>query len=574
MENRMENTFEVCLDKELHIVTADTAFYKFLGERLYYTFDMIVAKEDREFFLSKITGKKLDESFIVHISDEEGMFHEMASCLVEWGKDGNVIIRLEELDSLYHENNLLKNDVEDYLALLSQFHSIYFVYEKVTDTIICFKMEPEKRVLLDASLDEAKEKVCANLSEEESSKADKVMLDFRNGARNFCYSIVENGVIFKDGNKEVEICGTAIYQNGVHIRTVGNISKPGSNAVRDNVRRDQLTGLILKEDITNIAKNQIDVLKNPTTIAIIDIDDFKSVNDNYGHMKGDEVLRKCAAVIHNQVGGLGNTGRIGGDEFFVVIDGTDDKEELRGLFRSIKNSILSAYSKEEDGFSISTSIGCASSPSDTDNFEDLFALADYMLYRAKNKGKNRYIMYMPEKHGTVEEILNEGMDNIGISSRKGMSKSEVICKIADHVLHKEDYPLESVFNDIVDYFGVERIVLYSLEDNSVLHQCGNKLMKEDVIAVTSNYIVDESLKKMYDNGVLVINNIKKLENTAHDVYEKLKKQGVLSFMHHEFIGKNNKKYLISYESVAIRNTWNSEDMHFFRILDHILARCV
>lgn len=573
MGNTIENIFEVCINKDRQVVTANTSFYQFLGSRLYDSFDMLIQEDDNELLEKKIQGKKLDESFILHLSDVGGMYHEMASWLIECDDD-HVVLQMEELDRLYHENNQLKSDVENYESLLSQFESIYFVYEKESDAITCFRFKPEKYVFVNISLQEAGERAQDGLADSEQSKVANVVSDIRNGIRSFHHYIVGKDFIFGDRNKGVEVCGRAIYHNGDHIRTIGNISRPGSSIMHENVRRDQLTGLILKEDITNLAKNHIDVLKKPAMIAIIDIDDFKSVNDNFGHMKGDEVLRKCAAIIHNEVEGFGKAGRIGGDEFFVIIDGMDDREGLRSLFRSIKNNISNAYSEEKDGFSISTSIGCASYPADVDTFENLFMLADYMLYRAKSKGKNRYIMYTPLKHPPVEDILNEGIENIGISSRKGMSKSEVACKLADQVLHSEGYPLENVFNDIVDYFGVERIVLYSLEDKKVLYQCGNKLMKTDIIDATKDYIVDESLKKLYDKGVLVINNIKKLENTAHDAYEKLEKQGVLSFMHHEFVGKDNKKYVISYESVIIRNTWNTEDMHYFRIFDHILARCV
>lgn len=573
------NFFEVKLKStSLDIITASTTFYQFLGKRLYNTFDMLMPPEERVMLSKRIQENEAGQCFVLHLSDEEGRFHEMAACLEDAGggrDDGVITIKMARLDCLYCENIELKSEIKEYTALLSQFSSImYYVYDRKNDDITFFQCRPDKKVTESMQLEEWRGKVRDTLKKSEERKLESLFSDLRNGIRGFEYYIAGTGLYQSDPGKGIEISGTALYQDGVHVRTVGNISLPGVNYVDESVHRDQLTGLILKEDITSLARRRIDQLKEKTIIAIIDIDDFKSINDNYGHMKGDEVLRKCASIIGSEVKGFGSAGRIGGDEFFIVLDYMENNEDLRSLLRSIKNGILTAYSVEKDGFRISTSIGCAAYPDDTDSFDNLFLLADYLLYRAKNKGKNRYIIYNQGKHGTVEEILKQGIANIGIDSRQGLNKSEIICKIADKVFDGEGYPVEMIFNDIVDHFGVERIVLYSEDDKKVLFQCGNKLMSEEQMKDTCDYIVDENLLKLYDKGVLVVNNIKMFENAIPCVYEKLIRQGVLSFMHHEVMGKDNKKYVVSYESVIIRNTWNTEDMHFYRILDHILARCL
>ena len=79
------------------------------------------------------------------------------------------------------------------------------------------------------------------------------------------------------------------------------------------------------------------------TIAIIDIDDFKSVNDTYGHMFGDEVLRDVAGILKNTVGRNGLCGRIGGDEMFIVMEHLEDDESIRTVFRTIKNNVSWSY---------------------------------------------------------------------------------------------------------------------------------------------------------------------------------------------------------------------------------------
>lgn len=82
---------------------------------------------------------------------------------------------------------------------------------------------------------------------------------------------------------------------------------------------DSLTGLITKADITQIAIDLINVQKvKGITLAIVDIDYFKKVNDTYGHMCGDKVLLKVAGIMEKEVGERGIVGRIGGDEFLII----------------------------------------------------------------------------------------------------------------------------------------------------------------------------------------------------------------------------------------------------------------
>ncbi len=551
------------------IVTANTEFYKFLGERLYFTFDSILLEDSRKLLKKKEEECAFNQLFVLDVSSEEGEFLPMVCYLVQQDNKEQMELHMIEISRLFEEYCSLSLDVKEKDILLSQFDCVYFDYERDTDRITFYQPGTVKKLSDTQKLQEWQEEKLAEMNAESHDKILKFVADLRNGIRNFYQCFTD-----KSSGKNVIVTGTALYSDGVHVKTVGNFGSANTRMSEEMVRRDQLTGLFLKEDITNYGKKRIDILKQKTAMAIIDIDDFKSVNDNFGHSKGDEVLRKCAAIVMEQVEGIGKAGRIGGDEFYIVFDGYEDKEQLRIVLRSIKNNIASAYSDSADGFHLTVSIGVSAYPEDTDNFDDLFHLADYLLYRAKSKGKNRYIFYKLEKHGTVEEILQSGIQNIGISSRKGMEKGEVVCKIADMMLSGEGYPLDNIFNDIVDCFGVERIVLYNRTDMEVVVQCGNKLLEKDIIADTISYIVDENLKKMYDKGVLVVNNIKTFKEKNPQIYEKLCQQEVLSFMHHEITGKSGREYVISYESVVIRNTWNSDDMYFFRIFDHILKQCL
>lgn len=570
MENQLESIYEIIYKRSNYdVVTANAAFYTFLGQRLYYTFDGIMTEESRKLLSMMEEEQEYGRLFILDVSAENGDVHKMLCQLIQQEALDKTEIHMIEMERLFDGYCRLLLDVKEKDALLAQYASVYYSYDCKTNLVTSYQFDVGKTVLSETGLSELQERLSEAVAEECSEDIIKFMVDLKNGTRNFDCTFVG-----KASGKNVLVTGTAIYVDGVHVKTVGHIGNPQTLSSREAVRRDQLTGLILKEDITGYAKRRIDVAKQKTALAIIDIDDFKNVNDNYGHAQGDDVLRKCAAIIAEQVKGIGKTGRIGGDEFFIVFDTFENEDQLRVILRSIKNNIATAYSDAVDGFHITTSIGVSLYPDTAEDFDTLFHLADYLLYRAKSKGKNRYIIYNQAKHGPVEDILQSGIKNIGIIGRKGMEKSEVICKITDMVLCGDGYPIDNILSDIVDYFGVERIIVYNKSDLSVVAQCGNKLLSNELIADTIEYITDENLQNMYEKGVLVVNNIKAFEEKNAQIYERLCRQGVLSLMHHELTAKNGKTFVISYESVVIRNTWNLEDMHFFRILDRIFEQCL
>ena len=551
-------------------VTANGAFYDFRGDRLLYsTFDSLLVGSSLRRLVEHIKLKSYGKVFVMDVLTRENIPCPMVCTLEPMDAEHQVRILMIEAEKMSDRYLALGANQKISNALLSQFDSVYFTYDRQENSIVCYRYsDGREKVLFNSDLEGWHRRVCEALSEASQDELSVFEANLKNGVRDFAGTLSH-----QDGENSVRYVGTAIYDEDVHIKTVGNIGSTRVKPMKDVVRRDQLTGLILKEDITSYGKKLMSDGSKKAALAIIDIDNFKNVNDHFGHSMGDVVLKKCAALIDRELGDCGRAGRIGGDEFLVVLDNFTIAEEVKSVLRGMKNNIFQAYTEERDGFYVSTSIGCAIFPDDADNYDTLFDLADHLLYRAKVKGKNRYIIYEKEKHGSVEEILQTDVKAIGVAGRRGLGKSEAVCYIMDYDLRGKEYTLESVLNDILEYFIIERIVVYNKTDRKVELQRGITLLTAEEIENTIDYLYDDSLRQFYEDNTMVINNIKMfLSRKCDEIYRSMQNQGVFSVMHHEITGRSGKVYVISYEMITKNITWNMEDMYMYRLLDTIIAK--
>ena len=151
---------------------------------------------------------------------------------------------------------------------------------------------------------------------------------------------------------------------------------------------DGLTGLFNHRHITDTLSRLVEEnirYKQPLSIAMLDIDNFKKINDEYGHLFGDEVLTRIANSIESCLRKTDLVGRYGGEEFLVLFAHTNLKGAIESVERIIKN--IENLKWEKNNFKVTISSGvCEKKDEDTTT---LIKKADDLLYAAKKKGKNR-----------------------------------------------------------------------------------------------------------------------------------------------------------------------------------------
>jgi diguanylate cyclase (GGDEF)-like protein/PAS domain S-box-containing protein len=171
-------------------------------------------------------------------------------------------------------------------------------------------------------------------------------------------------------------------------------------------RQDALTGLANRQALRRALDDALVSAvrrKHRCSMFLLDLDRFKAVNDTLGHPAGDTLLRLVALRLRDVIGAAGQVGRLGGDEFEVVLPTASDKTDLSKLAQGIIDSLSRPYTINGTAVSIGASVGIVTSDYDDRTSDDLMRDADLALYVAKAAGKGCYRFFEPEMHEAARQ---------------------------------------------------------------------------------------------------------------------------------------------------------------------------
>src|SRR5207342_475208 len=171
-------------------------------------------------------------------------------------------------------------------------------------------------------------------------------------------------------------------------------------------RQDSLTGLANREVLRRALDDALISAvrrKHRCSVFLLDLDRFKAVNDTLGHPAGDTLLRLVSLRLRDVIGEDGQVGRLGGDEFEVVLPSISAKDELAALAQGIIGSLSRPYTINGTMVSIGASVGIVTSDYDDRTSDDLMRDADLALYAAKAAGKGCFHFFEPEMHEAARE---------------------------------------------------------------------------------------------------------------------------------------------------------------------------
>jgi len=602
-ENSSDSSIKIgnaLMGNDFYLKIADESLYRFLGEYDIFPITKNIHPDYRDKFIEKSKSLPIGEKDFIFLklrqtsnihrknkSNEDSDIPEnqyipviifMEKGYANTKNVDYINIEIYHIAYLYRCTKNINETIDKYNSILSLSEDLYFEYSSTAKKITLSQFKNGKKIITELnSLNEFVKKLNPDDYESDSVDFDKLIYDIENFSNTFFHIVSSNILSYTGDYEKISIKGITINKNNNEkivygiIKNSCFISQSDLDFLENMANIDSLTGLLNKKAVTDAIKIRLksDTLKT-MALVMMDIDYFKDINDTYGHMFGDEVLLTVSQTLKNTVGERGIVGRIGGDEFLIAIENIDtsSENEIRSILRAIRSKIEWSYSGK---IKITTSLGTAMWPNDADNYETLLKLSDKCLYIAKEKGRNRFIIYNKEKHGSLSYIdLNSKAISI-MPNISNTQKSEHICGIID-LLANSDKGI--VFDNIIK--TADTLSKYYLFDKCMIFYGDNlkniysyNATEEDlkIISLLDKY------KDLFDKrNMLTMGNYISMETKNIDLYNyfyNTKNYSAIQYL----IKENDKiKGLIFISTYGHSNKWSDVDTNYLAIIFNLIAK--
>ncbi|MBD5104772.1 MAG: EAL domain-containing protein [Ruminococcaceae bacterium] len=323
-------------------------------------------------------------------------------------------------------------------------------------------------------------------------------------------------------------------------------------------------------------------LKHTTVGALlmIDIDDFKSINDRLGHLFGDEFLKQFAATVKSVFRESDIVGRYGGDEFFVFLNHANTSVAVK-KGEAILEKV--AQIKVPQIGQVRSSIGVSTVTPDNRDYRQLVKQADSALYQAKNRGKNCIILFDPD---TMSETTFRAMENgeketerrtVALSSNPS-SEASLIMRVFSALQSSSDIKtsINQMLALIGKHFDVSRAYIFEdssdgLHCSNTYEWCGEGVASEMDSLQNVSYkddlggVYHESLN---EDGILYCHDIKTLNSAIRDVLER---QGIKSILHCAIIEDGKFKGFVGFDECRANRFWTQDQIDALTYISKVLA---
>lgn len=373
--------------------------------------------------------------------------------------------------------------------------------------------------------------------------------------------------------KDITYVLESSYKNCNHIlgyfRNIDTYAKE-IEKLTNIANKDSLTGIFSKQVIQNKVKETIEAasLNDKYIIGIIDIDYFKNINDTYGHLFGDEILISFTKSLSHVIGKSGMVGRIGGDEFlFIYPVKSTVEEDIKPLCRKIKRTIRQIVFPDKTEFTLTSTMGLSCYPKDGLTYDELFVTADKALYRGKLKGRDCYIIYNEEKHGSLKK--NDDVAFAGLPERKN-SDSSFVSECLDGLLNTNDLEEEinNVIKKTVNHFRIDRMTISDPNLNILFQYSRDNRLLEHGYELFN----DESYRALFKaDNMLQITDIIQLRTNNPNVTEYYSNKHIKSLVQIILYNNGNISGYISFDMYLERRVWMPEELMYFNIISKIIS---
>ncbi|MDO5558267.1 MAG: GGDEF domain-containing protein [Oscillospiraceae bacterium] len=574
------------IDMSFHTKSADESFFTYFGNDVLYSMVRTVHTDDIEGFKKIVSSLNSGEikSTVIRMKGHSGEYRWMIVKLAvneQMSSADSKYIDLVIKDCGLMENSTLRLEktIDHFKLLLSVSEAIIFEYSIKTNRLLIYSFNYNCfTTFINEDIDYFMFRVSSQNMVSESSS--ETFLSFceslKKGVSRFRFDLETNILTNGEQMQRLIFNGLTVSSEIGDMTVTGTVSQNdqvgsanGLNVVFET-NLDPLTKLLNKKAITSYFIKSVESSQKTgksVSIAIIDIDYFKYINDSFGHLFGDEILRTVSAVLQKEIGSKGVAGRIGGDEFMLVIEDVNNETELRSILRAVRSNAEIMCAEKKEGLHITCSMGISTYPKDALSNEKLFRLADKALYIAKEKGKDRYVIYDVNKHGGLEE---EKPVKKTVKPQT-VSKSSVVSDLILDFWVNKKMSITQMLEAISSAFELDAVSIYwgSNMDRLFGYSKNDFESKDAYYVFTENYI-----ENFDSDGVFVIDNSDILEGRNVTAYKALTSRNINASVQYIITENDEIKGLITFDLIGHYKKWSTTDINYMKILCRTILRGV
>lgn len=568
--------WKIFVRQNLVVAKASEFYYEFVGENSFRPVSELVLPEDGELLREAVEADPFRplELFTV-LSNLKDSTRNVYLRLEQSEQTENGIplyqITISDIHDLEGRNLCLEHSILKYRHFMTLQDVYFFEYLIDRDSITVYKYVNERAMnRFEGSLN-----ILIGNVEQAHDGSDIARL--KDQLRTFCAHL-RNGEDFFEmefirGQEDREIWkvkGARIPKNR---DMVAGIISPDRNREKEAyyltpAARDAGTGLLNKRAWTEYTIEQLNRKDHSTRwLVIIDIDDFKHINDTYGHIFGDQVIRRVAEIMQVLVGQRGVIGRFGGDEYVILLEKVATREQLKTLLKTIAKEFALAFDPK---IHVTASIGVSEYPVDGAEYEELMRKADKALYLAKEKGKNRHIIYEERLHGKLEsdDMQNMAMAYAVSKEKKREAVTEMITGICI-------FGVQSVVNNpeklqqIRSLFDLDGITIFSERGEKLVCRSGNYMAEAP--DGRPGFEDKKYLALFGEDDIFVESNMVKLRSQNPAAYAVTQKQEIGAALQCLSRKEGIPYVMVNYEVFNRNRKWSDEDVTLLTVLGHCIG---
>ena len=348
-------------------------------------------------------------------------------------------------------------------------------------------------------------------------------------------------------------------------------------ALIERAERDALTQLLNKATTQQAVSDAMNVYTEElSALLVLDMDNFKRINDTYGHLYGDAVLTQVGTTLKRMFREGDIIGRVGGDEFVVYMQNIPSVELLHRRCQLLLEAFRGIMAENAPDLNVSCSVGAALFPNHGETYASLFQHADEALYHAKNAGKNTYRVYDPSMEITMGDLERTATD-IDSDHQPGLADGSFVQFVFHRLYESQD--ILSTIDELLRYVGTQLNVdrVYIFENNADNTACSNTFewcnegVPPEIDELQNVSYIDDiaGWPEVFDErGMFYCTDITALAPHFRAILEP---QGIKSMLQCAIFDRGVFRGYVGFDDCTVNRMWTKEQIEMLQFLAEVLA---